>query len=108
MKNNLIDEFMQCVLSHCEEQESYYKQIAYSSDYKDETVERIVNLGVAYADVSKYIRLVANNFATKNNSGTDLPNGNVGSPTTSRATVDIGNEEQADLTLQADNNTSNT
>ena len=51
-------EILSSVLEHCKEQAEYYRTIAYKSDYKDETVSRIVNLGIAYEDVSKYIELL--------------------------------------------------
>ena len=52
------NKILESVLEHCNEQAEYYRTIAYRSDYKDETVSRIVNLGIAYEDVSKYIELL--------------------------------------------------
>lgn len=46
------------ILDRCEQQAEYYKRIADKGDYKDETVNRFVNLGIAYEDVSMYIQLL--------------------------------------------------
>lgn len=46
------------VLDRCNQQAEYYKRIADKGDYKDETVNRFVNLGIAYEDVSMYIQLL--------------------------------------------------
>lgn len=54
------------ILSRCEEQSEYYKRIADKGDYKDETVNRFVNLGIAYDDVSMYIKLLLNSEQLQN------------------------------------------
>ena len=66
MKNNInYEEIIDTILMRCEEQAEYYKTIAYSSDYKEQTVERIVNLGIAYSDVAQYIKLIISNALEK-------------------------------------------
>lgn len=59
MKNNeqkidLLD-VLEIALSRCKEQSKFYRKIAYQSEYKDETIQRIVNLGIAYEDVANYL-----------------------------------------------------
>lgn len=61
MSNKInYEEIINSILIRCEEQSKYYKEIAYNSDYKEQTIERIVNLGIAYNDVKQYIELLIN------------------------------------------------
>ena len=62
MMSNKIDyeEIINAILTRCDEQSKYYKEIAFNSDYKEQTIERIVNLGVAYNDIKQYIELLIN------------------------------------------------
>lgn len=69
MKNNInYEDIVYTILERCEEQSKYYKEIAYASDYKEQTIERIVDLGVAYNDVAQYIKLVISSVLDKQSS----------------------------------------
>lgn len=71
------------VLLRCKEQAQYYNQIAYRSDYKDETINRIVDLGIAYNDVCQYIELIVSQQVE--NTQSIVAKATVGDPTTSGA-----------------------
>ena len=53
-----IEKIVDLILSRCIEQSKFYHEIAYRSDYKDETIARIVDLGIAYDDVCSFIKLL--------------------------------------------------
>ena len=71
------------VLIRCKEQSAYYKEIAYQSEYKDETINRIVDLGIAYNDICQYIELIINQQVEQLQS--IVAKATVGDPTTSGA-----------------------
>ena len=75
------EEIVYSILDRCEEQSTFYKTIAYSSDYKEQTIERIVNLGIAFEDVKQYIKLLINGMLEKQQSGVAKAT-RVGYPTT--------------------------
>ena len=52
------ENIVELILSRCEEQSKYYHDIAYRSDYKDETICRIVDLAIAYEDITNFINLL--------------------------------------------------
>lgn len=84
------------IFSYCEQQSKYYKEIAYKSDYKDETINRIVNLGIAYDDVLKYIELLLIKLPTQ----ADLQKQVVGDPTKAGQPLDSA----SDITTAAEIN----
>ena len=66
MSNKIDFEYIvDMILTRCEEQSRYYREIAYNSDYKEQTIERIVNLGIAYNDIKQYIELLVEDCSKK-------------------------------------------
>ena len=53
-----FEKIVNLILTRCEEQSKFYHDIAYRSDYKDETISRIIDLGIAYEDVCSFIKLL--------------------------------------------------
>ena len=65
------------IIEYCGLQAKYYEEIAYSNDYKEETINRIVNLGIAYKDVLKSLELLIVNILAEE----DLQKAKFGDPT---------------------------
>lgn len=53
-----FEKIVNLILTRCEEQSKFYHDIAYRSDYRDETISRIIDLGIAYEDVCSFIKLL--------------------------------------------------
>ena len=53
-----FEKIVDLILSRCKEQSKFYHEVAYRSDYKDETISRIVDLGIAYDDVYSFIEML--------------------------------------------------
>ena len=60
LKKNETDvlSLLETVLKRCKEQSAFYRKIAYNQEYRDETIKRIVDLAIAYDDVSSYLENV--------------------------------------------------
>lgn len=95
--NDKMLEILEIVLARSKEQAEYYKEIAYKADYKDETINRIVDLGIAFDDVSAYLFKVVKNLFEKQQS--PKANATYGVPANSGAYVvdcpDLNNDKQA-------------
>ena len=53
-----FEKIVNLILTRCEEQSKFYHDIAYRSDYRDETISRIIDLGISYEDVCSFIKLL--------------------------------------------------
>lgn len=60
-----FEKIVNLILSRCEEQSKFYHEVAYRSDYKDETIARIVDLGIAYDDICSFIKILVSKECEK-------------------------------------------